>query len=56
MGNAKQFYMISKSEVSENDGLKASGLKWPLFLKLVKDVKYEEIKIDGDHVILFCEK
>lgn len=56
MGANDKFYLITKNMVEDNDGLKAAGLEWPLFLKLVKDVKYEETKIDGDHVILFCEK
>ena len=56
MGANDKFYLITKNMVEDNDGLKAAGLKWPLFLKLVKNVKYEETKIDGDHVILFCEK
>ncbi len=56
MGAKDKFYLITKSMVEDNDGLKSAGLKWPLFLKLVKDVKYEETKMDGDHIILFCEK
>lgn len=57
MGGPKnQYYLITKYMVQDNSGLKSSGLKWPLFLKLVKDVKYEETKIDGDHIILFCDK
>jgi len=56
LGSKDTYYLITKGMVQDNDGLKANGLKWPLFMKLVKDTKYEETKIDGDHIILFCEK
>ena len=56
LGSNNQFYLISKLMVQDDDGLKAAGLKWPLFLKILKSggFNYEELKSGGDHTILFC--
>jgi hypothetical protein len=56
LGAKNQFYLTSKLMVQDDDGLKAAGLRWPLFLKILKSggFNYEELKSGGDHTILFC--
>lgn len=54
LGSTNQFYLLTKGMVSDDPGLKASGLKWPLFTKLVKDTNFAMAKIDGDEICLFC--
>ena len=54
--NSTEIYMTSKIMIQDNEGLKDAGLKWSLFMKILKSgvVQYEEYKGGGDIVILFC--
>ncbi len=58
IGPFKLMYLTCKSWVSDDDGLKDAGLRWPLFLKILKSegFQYEEKKMGSDHVVVFYSK